>query len=263
MNRLLIALAALAGLMVQPSVSVAQDRGTVVAACSTRSYSAAENRPFTLTTTGDMCVSGASGGGGATGPGTAATAQRVTYASDGSTIPTLDQNISQSAFPATKQTNTRPADTTAYTGLTSATQGDLIANSTTAGSVTPLTFTIPAISGTGTAEGYITGVTVRSSTRRAQFTIRVHIFQTTAPTVSSGDNAAITVTNYSAATYVCFVDVVMDPGPAGNHGIADDTLCPYSKTSAASVYALMEAYSGFTPASGETFDVGLLPTRTR
>ena len=158
------------------------------------------------------------------------------------------------------QSFTRPADTTAYTGSTSTVPGDLVANSTTAGSVTPLTFTPTAISG-ATAEGYITFIELQI-TAAVSTTLRAHIIQTTAPTVTNGDNGTIALSNYTVDTYLGFVDVVMTPSAAGGAMGGDDSLLiPYS--TASNIYVLLETIIAWTPTSAGTVRCALKFSRTK
>jgi len=92
-------------------------------------------------------------------------------------------------------TFTRPADTTAYASA------DLVANSTTAGSVTPMSFAV----GRPNAGGQIRRVRiVKSGTSAANATFRLHLYSAS-PTVANGDNGAFSTDK--AANYNGFVDV--------------------------------------------------------
>jgi hypothetical protein len=97
---------------------------------------------------------------------------------------------------------TRPADTTAYAS------GDLVANSTTVGSVVPMTFS-PCTKGAGRS-GQIRRVRIsKTGTSITNTTVRVHLFSVL-PTVSTnGDNGAITIAT-GAAGYLGQVDVVIN-----------------------------------------------------
>jgi hypothetical protein len=104
---------------------------------------------------------------------------------------------------------TRPNDTTAYAS------GDLVANNTTAGSVTPLSWDVHR-SPSGSFR--VNRVKVKKSgavVTNASF--RLHLYST-APTVANGDNGAW---SSSEAGYLGFIDVVVDKaftdGSAG-HG---------------------------------------------
>jgi len=141
---------------------------------------------------------------------------------------------------------TRPADTIAYAS------GDLVANSTTAGSVVPMTFAIGR--NAGTLGGMIRRIRLRktgTSTTNAQF--RLHLYSSS-PTPSNGDNGAWLTDQ--AANYVGAIDVTCDKvftdGAAGN-GVP--VVGSEINFTAATYYGLLEARAGYTPASGETFNV--------
>lgn len=147
---------------------------------------------------------------------------------------------------------TRPADTTAYA------IGDLVANSTTAGSVVALTWTGATITGSG-GSGEIAAVTVRADSAAA--TVRVHFF-TYAPTVSNGDNGNLVVSNFASTTssyYVGYFDVVLQPeATIAGGGILGQSVggsIPYKLASADSLYALVEARTIFTPTSAGVYIV--------
>jgi len=146
----------------------------------------------------------------------------------------------------------RPANTTAYAS------GDLVANSTTAGSVTPLSFSM-------TVGEYRV---LRARIKRSQATatnasFRLHLY-TSSPTLTNGDNDAWLSTESgwlgflttAAANAVAFSD--------GGCGIAvwesNTATAPWGvhvTTSATTLYGLLEARAAYTPASGETFTVTL------
>lgn len=149
---------------------------------------------------------------------------------------------------------TRPADTTAYAAL------DLIANSTTAGSVVPLAFDIARFAGEAVR---IERVRLRKSgavLTNASF--RVHFFGA-APVPSVGDNGVLEASNvYALADVVGLagsIDITMDKAAAaGARGVGVPTtgtgitLTPASGTT---IYALIQAVGAYTPASGEVFTV--------
>ena len=154
-------------------------------------------------------------------------------------------SVSASGLRVVGTTVTRPADTTAYAA------GDLIANSTTAGSVTPITFTGVGSSGT------ITKWRLRTNRASAGtgWVARLHLYRS-APTPSNGDNGAW-LTN-KAADWIGSLDAVMDmqftDGAAGNGTARVGPGITYDLGSATdTLYALLETRSAYTPASGETF----------
>jgi len=149
---------------------------------------------------------------------------------------------------------TRPADTTAYA------VGDLIANSTTAGSVTPLSWTVNDFSAEGVS---IRRVRINKSTTGATApNFRLHLY-TTSPTVANGDNGAFSSTSVG---YFCTMDVNMpttDPFSDGgwgfgvpNNGVACDVV-----PAASTVYGLVEARGAYAPGNAEVFTVLLEVTK--
>lgn len=146
---------------------------------------------------------------------------------------------------------TRPADTTAYAS------GDLLANSTTAGSVVPLEFTI----GDG-ASGMIRRVRLRTSrtsggTTNAMF--RLHLYRA-APTPANGDNGAFSTNQ--AASYLGAFDVTVDSqftdGAAGNGlPLAGSEIGFQLPAGTTSLRGLLEVRAAYTPVSGEQFTAAL------
>lgn len=144
----------------------------------------------------------------------------------------------------------RPANTTAYAA------NDLVANSTTAGSVVPMSFNVVALG----AQGAVRGIRLfkdSETTTAASFT--VHLF-TAAPVVSNGDNGAFAVT--TVANYLGATGIDMSSG-------AFASTTDLFKTSAAlawffqlptltsKLYGLLEVEGAYAPASGEVFTVTL------
>lgn len=145
---------------------------------------------------------------------------------------------------------TRPADTTPYSS------GDVVANSTTAGSVTPLSLTV-ARKNAGT--GRILRLRLfKSSASLTNASFRVHLFRDS-PTTTAGDNAAFaTAVNGVAKIYIGYVDITIDIAFSdGAAGVGSVSLGPCLSFAAATgsqaIYALLEARAAYTPASGETF----------
>ena len=143
---------------------------------------------------------------------------------------------------------TRPNDTNAYS------TGDLIANSTTAGSVVPLEFLGCSFDGGGTR---IEAVRIRksgTSTTNAQF--RVHLYAL-APTASNGDNGAF-LTN-RADDYLGAFDVTVDrsftDGACGRGLSMTGTPLTVVLPTGTIIYGLLEARAAYTPAAQEVFTV--------
>lgn len=158
------------------------------------------------------------------------------------------QDVQDTWTPKTASaTFTRPADVTAYAS------GDLMANSTTAGSVTPLSFTPVRASGRGVqinrARVSKTGTGVSGAV------LRVHLYEAS-PTVANGDNGAFSTSQ--AATYLGYFDVTaMTAFTDGAAGLGSLGTGAQASTTATTIYALLEARGAYTPASGEVFTVTL------
>lgn len=157
---------------------------------------------------------------------------------------------STTAVVATSNTMVRPADTTAYA------VGDLVANSVTAGSVAPLTFT-------GLTSGPQYGGTVRidrvrvrtSSISVSNALFRVHFYAATV-TPSNGDNAAwlTPVANYIGAADVT-VDEVFSNGAEGVGLPVVGAAILGNVPAGANLFALIEARAPYVPTSAGTFTV--------
>ena len=173
---------------------------------------------------------------------------KVEATSTGADAVALTSLVAQkAAMPAivTGSTVTRPADTTAYAS------GDLVANSTTAGSVTPISFASVVLAATGCVRVervrlFKTG----TSTTNASF--RLHLFNATPSTIANGDNAAFLT---SGTGYVGALDVTIDRAFSdGAHGAGISlTGSPMTLTipSGTTLYGLLEARGAYTPASAE------------
>lgn len=146
---------------------------------------------------------------------------------------------------------TRPADTIAYVS------GDLIANSTTAGSVVA-----PEITGVSSVPGgevMLHRVGLRKSgTSATNANIRVHLFRADPATVTNGDNGEISVSG--AADYLGQFDVAsmqaFTDGCVGHVTPANPVPIRLG-ANLGSLYALLEARAAYTPASAEVFTVTL------
>lgn len=145
---------------------------------------------------------------------------------------------------------TRPADITAYAS------GDLAANSTTAGSVTPLSF---VVSDYDTGAARIMRIRIsKSGTSVTNASFRVHLYGAS-PTCANGDNGAWSTTQSS---YFGSIDVTVDKaftdgavgvGAAAAGAEPNIRLTGGGKT----IYALVEVRAAYTPASAEIFYVTL------
>lgn len=136
----------------------------------------------------------------------------------------------------------RPADATQYAA------GDLVANSTTAGSVTPLSFVSPKGGPT-----FVKSVSLYHSDQDATAsTFRVWLLNSS-PTVTNGDNGALA--GIDAATVLGTVAITADQNCGDTYGIS---AAPAGLLVSGTVYAVIEATGTYTPASGETFGVALV-----
>jgi hypothetical protein len=150
----------------------------------------------------------------------------------------------------TSNTITRPADTTAYAS------GDLVANSTTAGSVTPFSFT-NAVRFPGGSVRVERCRIQKSGTSTTNAAFRVHIYSGTPASIANGDNGAWST---SIVGYVGAFDVTLDRAFTNGAEGAGLTLTSTPMTcktvgSAITLYALIEARGAYTPASAETFTI--------
>jgi hypothetical protein len=133
---------------------------------------------------------------------------------------------------------TRPSDTTAYAS------GDLVANSTTAGSVAAMSFPVSA------GARQIRRVRIHtSSTNVTNAAFRVHFYGATV-TAANGDNGAWSTSG--AASYLGSVDVTVDKAfTDGAFGSATGEI----NCGGPNLYALIEARGAYTPTSAGVFNV--------
>lgn len=148
-------------------------------------------------------------------------------------------------------TFTRPADTTAYAS------GDLVANSTTAASVVPLTMAVGRVDG---GSGMIRRGRIRKSgTSTTNASFRIHFFRAVPGTIANGDNGVFSVSG--AADYMGAIDVTVDraftDGSVGTGVPLAGSEIIFDLASGTALYSLIEARGAYTPISGETFAVTL------
>lgn len=143
-------------------------------------------------------------------------------------------------------TFTRPADITAYA------DGDLVANSTTAGSVIPLAFVIP-----WKRSCIVRGFTLQKSdgTNVANADFVLHLFRSS-PIVANGDNGALST---NVADKIGSIDgglmvAYTDDGYATTFGGNFYVDAGPNRT----IYGLLEADGAYTPVSAETFTATLI-----
>jgi hypothetical protein len=149
-------------------------------------------------------------------------------------------------------TFTRPADTTAYAA------NDLVANSVTAGSVSPPSLTVSVAAA---AAVVIRRVRLKKSTTSAtNATFRIHLFAVTAPTVTNGDNGAFAVATGSAnylGNFIIGAMVSLGDGCVGFGVPSVGGEIGLKLASGTVVYALLEALAAYTPGNAETFTITL------
>ena len=148
----------------------------------------------------------------------------------------------------TSNTITRPADTTAYAS------GDLVANSTTAGSVTPFSWS-NAVKFPGGPIRIERVRLVKSGTSITSALFRVHLYNQTPASITNGDNGAWLT---SIAGYIGAFDITVDRAFTNGADGAGLTLTSTPMTAkvasgSTTLYALIEARGAYTPASAETF----------
>lgn len=145
---------------------------------------------------------------------------------------------------------TTPAGTTAYAS------GQLIANSATAGSVAPMTFTV-CRDITGTTGMIRRGRVKTADTGFAGVTVRLHLYKSS-PTVANGDHAAWSSTE---ADWIGDIDVILDhaftdPLEKGVGVPAVGSEINYDCNAGVQViYGLLEARSAVTPQGAKAFSV--------
>lgn len=157
---------------------------------------------------------------------------------------------------------TRPADTTAYA------VGDLVANSTTAGSVVPLSFA-NAVRSAGDCVRIERVRIEKSGTSLTNASFRLHLFEAS-PTPTVGDNgvfnnAGALATNNVLNMAGTFPVTLIWSGSDGAAGIGVPTTgggATVSPTSGTTLFGLLEVTGVYTPVSGEVFYVVLEGYRT-
>jgi hypothetical protein len=153
-------------------------------------------------------------------------------------------------FATVGATVTRPADTTAYA------IGDLVANSTTAGSVVPMTIAVSRLIDKDFSILRARLKKTGTSITNAQF--RVHLYKDT-PTCTNGDNSAWLTTE---STYLGGLDVTMDKVFSDfAKGIGAANTAPaisgLPSVGTVDIFALIEARAAYTPVSAEVFTLTL------
>jgi len=140
---------------------------------------------------------------------------------------------------------TRPSNTTSYD------VGDLIANSVTAGSVTPLSWVVTRVA--GGADILSLSDYPPQNTALVGQTVRVHL-HTATPTFAFGDNGASSST---ASGWICDIDVTFKATAftdvaAGRGAPSEANACLFSAT-VQTIYGDLEARTAFTPTSASVW----------
>lgn len=149
---------------------------------------------------------------------------------------------------------TRPNNTTAYTN------GDLVANNATAGSVVPLVF------GEALAGGPLLlhrAIMLSSNNTVTNKNYRLFLFSES-PTVTNGDGGALAVTAANAAALVGILgSTAAIATGAGSFQVftpldsAGTSLRHWPMSMVGRVWGLLQAHAAYTPTANETFDVTL------
>lgn len=147
---------------------------------------------------------------------------------------------------------TRPSDTTAYAA------GDLVANSTTAGSVTVLSFTLARY--TAGAGAILRARLSKTTTTLTAAVFRLHLYVSTPGTITNGDNGAFSTSGGgSSPIYLGAIDITCTQAftnGAVGFGVPDSPIF-VKLTGGTAVKGLLEARAAYAPGNGETFVVTL------
>lgn len=152
-------------------------------------------------------------------------------------------------------TFTRPANTTAYAA------GNLIANSTTAGSVVPMSWTLG--SSNINFPCTIKRATIRTgSTTISGFKFNLNLWSA-APTVANGDGGALSATGSTNFIGWIQCDGTTNPGAIFSDGavafgaMTDGAEANFQLPSGNTIYGLLSATGAYTPVSADTIKVTL------
>jgi len=165
-----------------------------------------------------------------------------------------DNTVKVGAIANPSASFTRPNDTTAYA------IGDLIANSTTAGSVTPMSFANVARVAAGAASIIKARLSKTGTSTATAFAAKLHLFSAS-PTVTNGDNGAFLPNQ--AANYLGAFEFGLANAQVFSDGVSVNgiTQTGYPVTvdlsSGTTVYGLLEARGAYTPTAQEVFTVTL------
>lgn len=201
----------------------------------------------------DVNIAAVAGVATPVGHGVAATALRVELPTDGTGVVGLnasEAHVGQvgGKLVVASANFTRPANTDPYAS------GDIVANSVTAGSVTPMSFSVARVSG---GSGMVRRARLRktdTSTTNAAF--RLHLYSGS-PGASNGDGAAWLT---SLSGYMGSIDITADKvftANAAGQGVPGVGVEMSFVATALVIYGLLEARAAYTPASAEVFTLEL------
>lgn len=161
------------------------------------------------------------------------------------TSPLSPPSASSSVITNPTSTLTRPADTTAYAS------GDLVASSTTAGSIV-----VPSFAITNSAGGAIIPRVRLTTNKTSGWGIAVTVnLWSTAPTYTNGDNGAYAVAT-GAAGWLCSFAITLMQYADGATGFGSPSVgnaCIAKLASGTAIYWDLQVGAAATPASGQTF----------
>jgi hypothetical protein len=145
---------------------------------------------------------------------------------------------------------TRPGDTTAYAS------GDLVANSTTAGSVVAPVFTVGRSAVATGQEFRIDRIKLAKSTvTTTNASFRVHLYKV-APTVANGDNGVFSTSG--TANYLNSFDITVGQAfTDGAVGFVATGVNAITLEAGATIVALVEARAAYAPGNAEVFTITL------
>jgi hypothetical protein len=145
---------------------------------------------------------------------------------------------------------TRPADTTAYAS------GDLVANNTTAGSVTPITLAVSRVANSTVLIRKVRLKKSTTSTTNASF--RIH-FYSASPTCTNGDNGAwlTTESTYIGACDVTVDKVFSDASKGNGVPMTGTEMIAVPASATQNIFALIEARAAYTPGNAEVFTLSV------
>jgi hypothetical protein len=144
---------------------------------------------------------------------------------------------------------TRPNDTTAYAS------NDLVANSVTAGSVTPMSFVLPK--GKGDGFKIVAAKVQKSGTTPTNANFHIRLYGSS-PTVANGDNGAW---SSNLSSYLAKIDVAIAEAFTDGCAIVDslsESADIHFVTTGNTIYGLLVADAAYTPAAQEVFTVTLI-----